>query len=541
VITSTQHVSGPLKWLTGLILVGILAACGGSDNDSPTSVATTSGIVKGAEEETMLTFKGIPYAAPPVGELRWQPPQPIQPSWPPIQATEFKGPCIQPASTFGASESTEDCLYLNVYTPKEEGNYPVMVWIHGGSLETGSGGASYDPVRLVERGMVVVTINYRLGILGFLAHPDLRQASSDGSGNYGIMDQQAALQWVETNIANFNGNPDNVTIFGESAGGHSVLTHLVSPESEGLFDRVIVQSGSYSPDQRTLEQAESWGSGIVADLGCDTADDIASCLRAVPAEDIIAAQQANDYSFVPNERPDILPRTIADGLSSGDFAEVPIMMGTNLDEWRLFVTIQTLTRAASGDGTPLLEASEYEAAIQADLGVPAAVASTIAGEYPISDYGTDADAPSLAQAAVGTDAIFACNGLSQASSTAAAGASVYAYEFADRDAPNILGTNPGFDTGAAHAFEIQYVLASEAALTARGMTADQITLANHMADYWTRFARNGDPNSSDGTGTNWPSFGTTGELLSLDAPTPSTITSTAFSTEHHCSFWASLL
>ncbi|MFL6714693.1 MAG: carboxylesterase family protein, partial [Sulfurifustis sp.] len=225
-------------------LVSICAAAFGSlalAAPSDPVVNTENGVVRGAATESVAKFLGIPYAAPPVGELRWQPPHPAA-GWTGVRdVTQFAPHCPQAASPFGLASTTEDCLYLNVYTPAhidrgQEHRKPVMVWIHGGALVVGQSD-DYDPTKFVERGdVVVVTINYRLGALGFLAHPALSAESPDHvSGNYGFLDQQAALQWVRRNIDRFGGDPDNVTIFGESAGGLSTHTQLASPLAHGLF------------------------------------------------------------------------------------------------------------------------------------------------------------------------------------------------------------------------------------------------------------------------------------------------------------------
>lgn len=208
----------------------------------------------------MLAFRGIRYAKPPVRELRFAPPQPVEKPTGIVVADKFGSACPQYKSAFGPESLEEDCLFLNVYVPKAgEGPFPVMVWIHGGAFVAGSGGPEYDPSRLVAQGVVVVTINYRLGPLGFLAHRDLTNEQDGGSGNYGLMDQQLALRWVQDNISTFGGDPNNVTIFGESAGGLSVLSHVVSPKAQGLFQRAIVQSGSYDAISRTLAAAEQAG------------------------------------------------------------------------------------------------------------------------------------------------------------------------------------------------------------------------------------------------------------------------------------------
>jgi para-nitrobenzyl esterase len=225
------------------IALGTLTACGGDDDPAPTAT-TTSGVVVGTESANARAFLGIPYAAPPVGALRWKAPA-APASWTGTRsATEYAAHCAQPASPYGVASSSEDCLYLNVHTPKTAGPHPVMVWIHGGAFYLGQSN-TYKPDALVAENHVVVTVNYRLGALGFMAHPALTAEHGTASGNYGLMDQQAALTWVKNNIANFGGNKDNVTIFGESAGGFSVNSHLASPGSVGLFHKAIAMSGAY--------------------------------------------------------------------------------------------------------------------------------------------------------------------------------------------------------------------------------------------------------------------------------------------------------
>lgn len=238
---------------------------------------TSSGPVRGEDHTDFTAYLGIPYAKPPVGELRFA--APVAPdSWSAVRsATEYGSDCVQ--STGGGSE---DCLYLNVFRPKTAGPHPVMVWIHGGAFIFGSGAGSYVPTRLVSHDTVVVTINYRLGRFGFLAHPGLSaESDANASGSYGIMDQQLALKWVKENIDNFGGDAGNVTIFGESAGGLSVLSHLVSPASENLFDKAIVQSGSYSLTQTPMATAQTAGEAFATAVGCDNADPAqeVACIR----------------------------------------------------------------------------------------------------------------------------------------------------------------------------------------------------------------------------------------------------------------------
>ena len=250
-----------------------------SHSQSPTSpsqgqgtglvVTTAGGAVHGKAVAATDEFLGIPYAAPPVGALRWQPPRPAAPWHGVRQAVSYAQHCPQPSSPFGAAGASEDCLYLNVFAPAgaRASNLPVMVWVHGGSLRTGESD-DYNPAGLVRDGVVVVTINYRLGALGFLADAALASRPGGPSGNYGLMDQQAALRWVQRNIRGFGGNPGDVTLFGESAGGLSTLSQLVSPGARGLFQRAIVESGTYQLTQQPLASAEAAGQAFAAKAGC---------------------------------------------------------------------------------------------------------------------------------------------------------------------------------------------------------------------------------------------------------------------------------
>ncbi|MCZ9342539.1 carboxylesterase family protein, partial [Streptomyces sp. TRM76130] len=304
-------------------------------------VATRYGQVRGEAGETAHSYLGIPYAAPPVGALRWRPPA-APASWTGVRdATAPGDPCVQTASDSpwgdlaGPGTPSEDCLYLNVHTPARPSllKRPVMVWIHGGGFTVGSG-AFYDGSTLAADGdVVVVTLNYRLGAFGYLAHPDLAGESAEGvSGNYGVLDQQAALRWVRDNVAAFGGDPDNVTVFGESAGGGSVCHQLVSPRAVGLFDRAIAQSGCGFA-LPTQESQQRVGSAWADSLGC--AD--AACLRALPADRVLTAAQSPTARWTPNVDGAVLPRQVMDALESGRFHRVPVLQGTTADEGRLSV------------------------------------------------------------------------------------------------------------------------------------------------------------------------------------------------------------
>src|SRR5262249_25808107 len=268
-----------------------LAASGGAGVRTGSSpiVTISGGAVRGVAVAGGYAFRGLPYAAPPIGDLRWRPPQPPD-SWTDVRdASQFGPSCLQKPSLFAPpGPESEGCLYVNVSTPtlSADAARPVLVWIHGGGL-TEDGALNYDGTKLAAAGAVVVTINYRLGALGFLAHPALASHPGGPAGNYGLMDQQAALRWVRSNIARFGGDPHNVTIAGESAGGRSVLAHLVSPGSRGLFQRAVVQSGAFALHQQSLADAESFGTSFATAVGCS--DQTAACLRHAPLDTLLGA------------------------------------------------------------------------------------------------------------------------------------------------------------------------------------------------------------------------------------------------------------
>jgi para-nitrobenzyl esterase len=484
--------------------------------------ATATGEVRGLANGAGDEFLGIPYAAPPVGALRWRPPQPAA-SWPGVRdATQFAPHCPQLAGPFGQASTSENCLFLNVFTPSRRqagAGYPVMVWIHGGALVSGESN-DYDPAQLVHDGVIVVTVNYRLGALGFLAHPALADANGQ-SGDYGLMDQQAALRWVQRNIANFGGDTRNVTVFGESAGGLSTLVQVASPQAKGLFQRAIAESGSYNLTQAPLAGAETAGEAFAAKAGC--ASQTAACLRSLPVATILADQDSAGYT--PNINTEVLPQSLGTAFATGAFNRVPVINGTNHDEYRLFVALDELA------GNPVT-ASNYQSMISSTLGVPAAVAAVIAAQYPLTAYAS----PPVALGAVGTDAIFACPALSIDQSLSRF-VPTFAYEFNDQNAPEDFLPPAGFPYGAAHASEIQYLLALPMAAFPGTLSAQQQQLAAIMKGYWTDFAKRGFP-SSPGTPF-WPLFSTrTQTIQSLVPPVPRA--ETGFAAEHDCAFWTAL-
>jgi para-nitrobenzyl esterase len=485
-------------------------------------VATAGGALRGMTAGGTDEFLGIPYAAPPVGPLRWRPPQPAA-RWAGIRAATAYAPhCPQPPSAFGVASTSENCLYLNVFRPAGAAgrDLPVMVWIHGGAFIAGESD-DYNPAALVRHGVIVVTINYRLGALGFLADSALASHPGGPSGDYGLMDQQAALRWVQANIAAFGGNPRNVTLSGESAGGLSVLSQLVSPGARGLFSRAIAESGTYNLTQASLATAETAGQAFAAKAGCS--GNTAACLRALPVSAIVDNEDFAGY------RPDIdgkvLTQSIGPALASGQFNRVPVINGTNRDEWRLFVAQAQL------DGAPPVTAANYQASIASTLAVSAAAAAAIAAQYPLSAYSS---AP-VALGAVGTDAIFACPALSVDQSLSKY-VPTYAYEFNDENAPErYLPPVAGLPYGAAHESEVQYLFTLSNTPFPGGLTPPQQHLAAAMKTYWTNLARTGSPSSA--SEPLWPRFTSTSQqILSLVPPQPGTESS--FAAEHHCAFWA---
>jgi para-nitrobenzyl esterase len=503
-------------------LVGAGAALAGTN--SPV-VDTEAGPVRGLVAETMKQFLGIPYAAAPIGDLRWRPPQEHAGWTGVLDATQFGAHCPQVPTPYGTPSISEDCLFLNVFTPLKTNRgrphlAPVMFWIHGGGLVVGES-EGYVPTTLVGEGVVVVTTNYRLGILGFLAHPALTAETPDhASGDYGLMDQQAALRWVQRNIRAFGGDPDNVTIFGESAGGLSVHSQLASPLAAGLFHRAIVESGAYSLTQPSLASAEAAGMAFATRAGC--VDQTAACLRHVPVATILANQGGG--TMVPNVEGVVLPQTVHAAFASGQFNRVPVIEGSNHDEWRLFVAQSEATT-----GVPLTAAG-YVPAIQATLGVSLPTASVLAGLYPLVNYSS----PSVALGALGTDAVFACNARASARLLSQY-VPTYQYEFNDPEAPMLFFPPPvSFPTGAYHASELQYLFALPGTpVPSPGLSAAQEALADAMVSYWTRFARTGDPNSPGRPA--WPLYGASDQVQTLEPSTP--MTNTDFSTNHKCAFW----
>jgi para-nitrobenzyl esterase len=529
------------RLLLGVAAIGVFTlisvANASADNSSHRrSIAfTESGLVIGSTTGGVSQFLGIPYAAPPVGALRWRPPKRYGffPGFA-LQATQFGSACTQPGGI-----GSENCLFLNVFRSEaewgegERRGLPVMVWIHGGGLIDGSSTA-YNPELLVKKGVIVVTINYRLGYLGFFAQSAI-DAEGHLNGNYGLMDQQFALKWVRKNIAGFGGDPDRVTIFGESAGGQSVYAQLASPLASGMFRGAIAESGSYAEFQNyfsnvvTLAQGETTGSqsvpsgaAIADSVGCTS--QTASCLRAVPASTMIAQEPFPLYPFVDGR---LLTQTISAAFASGEFNQVPVISGTNHDEYRLFV-------ATGFDlvGKPILTSAEYDTATTALWGP--ALGPPVLASYPFASYPFGGEA----LGASGTDGVFSCPARN-ADQSLSKFVPTYTYEFNDENAPPaqaLFGGLLTFPLGAYHSAELPYLFPGVDVFGLPvTLSSQQVQLSDAMVSYWTKFAKTGDPNSFEEPFWS-PYSASSDEFQSLIPPTP--VVESNFNTGHRCSaFW----
>jgi para-nitrobenzyl esterase len=455
-------------------------------------VPTKAGLVEGttSADGAVRVFRGIPFAAPPVGGLRWKPPQPVR-AWEGVRkATEFGSYCVQGRlfddMVFHAQPS-EDCLYLNVWTPAKSAaeRRPVMVWIHGGGFNAGaSDEPRHDGTTLARKGVVVVTINYRLGVFGFLAHPELTAESGRGAaGNYALMDQLAALQWVHDNVAAFGGDPGNVTIFGESAGSFAVSALVASPLARGLVHKAIGESGAFFGRNAlpavSLAESEKKGAGFASAVGAASL----AALRAIPADTLLQAALKVQPWFSPTVDGYVLPKSPEAVYAAGEQLKVPLLAGWNADEVRAGVVL--------GPHRPTAKA--FAEQIHKQFG-PAA--EEILKVYPAS---TDAEAVDSA-ADMGGDMflVYATwKWIDQHAKTG--GAPVYRYRF-DRKIPIEPGTKvngvaaTAADIGARHAGEIEYVFGALDSLPKVPWEEADRTLSDQLTTYWSNFARTGDPN-----------------------------------------------
>jgi para-nitrobenzyl esterase len=482
----------------------------------PSVVKTGSGEVHGATRDHVRQFLGIPYAAPPIGPLRWQTPQtPV--SWTGVrEAAKFGATCaqIKTLGDFADPSTSEDCLYINVFAPEKPGakKKPVMVWIHGGGLTVGQSDGHDGGGLAAQEDVVVVTLNYRLGVLGFLAHPALDDGGK--AVNFGLLDQQLALKWVKDNIAAFGGDPGNVTIFGESAGGLSVAAHLASPLSKDLFQRAIIESGYAYTATVPFAAAEQNGKDFATAMGCP--DQTAACLRQVPVEKLLTGGRFFKGLTVDNYS---LKSTLQQAFETGNFNRVPVLLGSNQDESRWFVALaeHTSGHVVTANDYPQRLATAYNASAKA-----------VETQYPLSAFGSPSEALSAAQSDK-----FVCPNLPAADAISKF-APVFEYEFADRDAPTF--EKASFPYKAYHTAEIQYLFPGFKGVfkgPTPALSKDQERLAVQIKSYWATFARNGDPNSARTPA--WPRY-RKDQIFSLRPSGPVVVKT--FEADHKCGFWA---
>lgn len=477
-------------------------------------VRTQDGAVRGFVTETHREFAGIPYAAPPVGDLRWRAPQPVEP-WTGIREATASGPrCVQR----GNPDESEDCLHLNVWTPRDANpgsGLPVAVYIHGGAYRSGSG-SSYEPVSMVNRGdMVVVTINYRLGAMGFLTTPELDSSSGELSGNYGLLDQIQALEWVQDNIAGFGGDPDRVMVAGQSAGGESVCTLLASPQAAGLFTTAVVQSGlSCGQGDRAITQDNH--ADFVAALGCEhpSTNEVVDCLYEASPDEVLDAQGQAGSVWYPTDDHPAMPIQAEEAFESGNFNQVPVMIGATSEEGAFFV-------GRKFDRQGGITAEGFADAVATTFGDE--LAEDILPLYPLED---DWLSPGLAESQMKTDVAFSCPMMEHAANINQV-VPAYLYEFRDE-------TASGHDYLGAprHGAEVRYLWESVSDLD-----ESQQPLANAMIDYWSEFARSGSP-TPDGLPAPARYSAATADALAFTASGPEIVDD--MNSVHQCDFWNSV-
>lgn len=491
-------------------------------NDTPASralaaarlkavVDTPAGRMKGILEGNLRVFKGIPYARPPIGNLRWKPPQPL-PRWQGIrETTEFGPACFQPSNTFVSVyvappiPMSEDCLTLNIWAPADAHDAPVFFWIYGGALWGGSSrDRLYDGARLAEHGVIVVSINYRLGVLGWLAHPQLSAESPQGiSGNYGLLDQIAALRWVRRNITAFGGDPANVTIAGESAGALSVMYLMVSPEARGLFAKGIAESAymismpSLKEDRFGMPSGEGSGVRLAAAVH---APDIAA-LRAMDPLKLTNAAAAAGFGPWGTVDGHVFPEQMVTAFNKGDQAHVPILAGFNSGEIRSLMVLAPPVPAT---------AARYEAVIRDRYG-------PLAGDFLRLYPATNMEESILAAT---RDGLYGWTAERLVRKQTALGLPSYLYLFDHGYAAADDAHLHGF-----HASELPYVFGTfdgtPPIWPPVPASPRETELSDAMLDYWTSFARAGKPKAANAP--DWPAYGPAGAYMHFtDAPHPET-------------------
>ncbi|MCO1653434.1 carboxylesterase/lipase family protein [Pseudonocardia humida] len=516
----------------------LLASCAPPEAGPPglgERVVVEQGELHGRTDGDVLRFRGIPFAAPPVGERRWLAPGPPEP-WTGVREATEPGPrCPQGPAPAGAPHATagsleEDCLTLDVTVPAGtpgDARLPVLVWLHGGGFSAGSGG-DVDPRRLVRAGpLVAVTLNYRLGALGFLGLPGLAD-----SGSFGLLDQQQALRWVQRNAAAFGGDPDNVTLAGESAGADGACAQIAAPAAEGLFRRAVLQSGGCGSANLTdvirpgtgpggdtwkpLELVESTGVEVAEELGCPDPGSAAQCLRAAPVERLLGT---GDTYWSPAVGTPTLPRRPSDLVADGELRPTPVLAGTTAAEGTLFTDLFFVR----GEGP--ITGDRFAELLDDAAGRRAARARTA--------YPTEGRSPGRAWSDVITDRGYACPAL-DAYRAMGRRAPLFAYEFTDPSAPATFTALPPDLSGAAtHGAEVAYLLDLVPGQPA--LDPAQRELADRMVAAWARFATTGDPSPPGGPA--WPRWTGEGQITTLGPGAPAPRTGPEFADAHRCRLW----
>ena len=523
---------------------------------NPYLIQTTRGPVQGFLNNGIAEFLGVPYAAPPLGNLRWKPPQAHQPWTNAWNAKVFGPECAQinELGLFaGPPNNDEDCLYLNIYSPNVSptAKLPVIFSIHGGGNVDGASNG-YDASKLVTQGhAVVVTINYRLGLLGWFAHPAI-DAEGHLFGNYGLLDQQFALKWVKSNIAKFGGNSNNITVGGQSAGSLDTQANMVSPlVMPGLFQHAIFESGVQEPAPLPFAEANATSFAVAAGCGSGSTPAVAKCLRNLTAAQIMQLQNSGPYGTTNGVIADgqILPNSFAAAYQSGKFLRIPVISGMTHDEGAFGLAIteyfknprvpftatdytNIVTSIYTGNAGPAGSPPAY----------PPGTVKKVMALYPLSSYAT----PQLALTAIETDGsvFFQCT-QRQINRLIAARVPLYAYEFDDQTAPFYFPKMPGFQSLAYHTSDIQYLFPlwhGGPDGIPHALNGKQTNLSDELVAAWTNFAWTGNPNGQGDSP--WPRYNLNSpnpSWLSENIPSLSTITDAQFFATHKCSFWDTIL
>ncbi|MGV9680141.1 carboxylesterase/lipase family protein [Nocardia sp. NPDC003482] len=520
-------------WLWSLVaILGLLAAAvpatvGAAPGDAPVTTVS-GGEISGRRADGIVQYLGVPFGASTAGENRFAPPRPA-PAWTGTRPAVEHGPACPQAPTLPTGAplwpSSEDCLNIDVYVPDHpaDAKLPVMVWLYGGAFVLGANSQYDSPARLVRDGQVIVAIpNYRVGPFGFLALPELADADGGATGTYGTLDQQAALRWIRDNAAAFGGDADNVTLFGESAGGMSVCTQLASPLARGLYAKAIVQSGSCARSPLappSKEVAYQRSADYAAALGCADPASRSACLRALPVGRLLDSPTTSlmsmNVTWTPILDGVVLTTDPETALANGAARDIPLITGSNTNEGATFIALLDYTRGAVPTD------SDYLAWLRTEFG---ADTDRVLDRYPLSAFASATEA----KRQVITDGFFACPSLFVSRAARHGGGRVWQYQF--DDAP--LGQNPVLP-GAFHAADVLYVFSGGVGLPyPLPPVADQ--LSRRIQQSWARFAHTGDPETP--AFTPWPAEPDRTLELSGDR----VLVGDGFEGQHHCDLWSGI-